>query len=132
DLVIEVGDDRGSTTARLTSEPSGLVLEVPDPATLLRCVPGRGLSRDLPVSLPAGTFADLPVRLTSGGRDLGRVHLSPTGGIRLRPSWSGVPTVARTALSYGPGRVAAAGVVGVVGAAVALVAYRLHRRHQAR
>ena len=74
--------------------------------------------------MPAGTFGDLPVRLTSGGRDLGRVHLTKAGGLRLRPSWSGVPTVARTALTYGSGRAAAAGVVI---AALAFVAYRQRR-----
>ncbi len=125
DLTIEVGDDRGSTTAHLGSDAHGLVLEVPDPATLLRCVPGRGLSRDLPVTVPGGTFADLPVRLTSRGRDLGRVRLTPGGGVRLCPSLSGIPVLTRTAL-YTP----AARVVTATALLTALAAavHRLRRR----
>ena len=126
DLTLEVGDERGSTTAHLGNGPDdGLVLEVPDPATLLRCVPGRGLSRDLPVSLPIDRLADIPVRLTSQGRDLGRVHVTSAGAVRLRPTVSGLPTLGRTALSHPTGRLAAV----VVGAGVvAAVAYLARRR----
>ncbi len=132
DLTIEVGDDRGSTTAQLSNDRDGagdgvggLVLDVPDPATLLRCVPGRGLSRDLPVSLPLARLADVPVRLTSQGRDLGLVHVTSAGQVRLRPSMSGVPTLVHTALSQRTGRLAAA-VVGA--AAVVTLAYLVRRR----
>jgi hypothetical protein len=125
DLMIEVGDERGSTTARLTNDDDGLVLEVPEPATLLRCVPGRGLTRDLPVSLPLDRLADIPVRLTSRGRDLGRVHLTSTGTVRLRPSLSGVPTVVHTALTYPPTRAAAAVLAS---GALAAAVYLLRRR----
>lgn len=80
DLDIEVGDERGWTTARLTTDDHGLVLEVVDPATLLRCVPGRGLRRDLPFSVPLARLADVPVRLTSRGRP----DIGPHSGV-LRP-----------------------------------------------
>lgn len=124
DLDIEVGDERGWTTARLTTDDHGLVLEVVDPATLLRCVPGRGLRRDLPFSVPLARLADVPVRLTSRGRELGRVHLTPAGRVRLRPTLSGVPTLARTAASYGPARLLAAATFAGLG----IVAYLARRR----
>ena len=134
DLTIEVGDERGSTIARLSNDGAGaanldgadgLVLDVTDPATLLRCVPGRGLSRDLPVSVPLDRLADIPVRLTSQGRDLGRVHVTSAGQVRMRPTLSGVPTLVRTALSQRTGRLAAA----TVGAAAAVtLAYLVRRR----
>lgn len=76
DLDVEVRDERGSTTAHLMTDDYGLVLEVADPATLLRCVPGRGLRRNLPFSLPLARLANVPVRLTTRGHELGRVHLS--------------------------------------------------------
>ena len=125
DLTIEVGDDRGSTTATLTNDAEGLVLEVPDPATLLRAVPGRGLRRDLPVDLPLERFADVPLRLRSRGRDIGSVRVVSGGGVRLRPAWSGVPTVVRTAASYGGGRALA---VGLAAGAVVAVLVVLRRR----
>ncbi len=123
-LDIEVGDKRGSTTAHLTTDDDGLVLEVADPATLLRCISGRGLRRDLPFSVPLARLADVPVRLTSRGHDLGQVHLNPAGRVRFRPTLSGVPTLARTAASYGPGRFVAAVTVTGLG----IVAYLARRR----
>ena len=126
DLTVEVGDERGSTVAHLgNGDDDELVLEVPDPATLLRCVPGRGLTRDLPVSLPLDRLLGVPLRLTSRGRDLGRVHVKADGSVRLRPSLSGLPTVARTAVSYGSGRAGAA-LLAAVG--LAAVVYAIKRR----
>ena len=124
DLDLEGGDERGSTTARLSTDDNGLVLEVADPATLLRCVPGRGLRRDLPFALPLDQLANIPVRLTSGGHDLGLAHLTPEGRVRLRPALSGVPVLVRTAASYGPGRLVAAMTVAGLG----IVAYLVRRR----
>ncbi len=124
DLTIEVGDERGSTTAHLSSDDDGLVLEVADPATLLRCVPGRGLRRDIPFSVPSAHFANVPLRVTSRGHDLARVHLTPEGRVRLRPALSGVPAFVRIAASVAPFRVAdAATIAGLV-----LVAFLLRRR----
>lgn len=133
DLTIEVGDARGSTTAHLTStsengSPAGLVLDVPDPVVLLRCVPGRGLRRELPASLPLDDVADLPVLLTSRGRDIARIHLTSAGEFRLQPYWSGVPTVIRTAASYGAGRVGTRGLVVAAAALAGVLGARWWRR----
>ena len=99
DLVLEVGDERGSTTAYLTNDESGLVLDVRDPATLLRCVSPRGRRRDLIRSSPVTRFAGIPVRVTSRGRDLGRVRLTTAGKVHARASRSGTPMLVRTAVS---------------------------------
>ncbi len=134
DLTIEVGDARGSTTAHLTSTPdqqdgpAGLVLDVPDPVVLLRCVPGRGLRRELPASLPVDQIVDLPVLLTSRGRNIGRVHVSSAGRVRLRPYWSGVPTVIRTAGSYGAGRIGTRGLLAVIALVAGVLGVRWLRR----
>lgn len=134
DLTIEVGDARGSTTAHLTTAPeqqdglAGLVLDVPDPVVLLRCVPGRSLRRELPVSLPVDQIVDLPVLLTSRGHDIGRIHINSAGHVRLRPYWSGLPTVIRTAGSYGAGRVGTKGLVAAITLVAGLFGARWWRR----
>jgi hypothetical protein len=107
DLTIEVGDERGTTTTRLTSAAEGLVLDVPDPAAALRGVPPRGRRRDLVGSSSLTRFAGIPVLVTSRGRDLGRIHLTRSGKVRLRPTLAGAPTLVRTAAAYGSGRVVA-------------------------
>lgn len=123
DLHVEVGDHRGRTTAHLTSERGGLVLDVGDPAVLFRSVPGRGLSRDLPVQVPRDLLTDLPVQLRSHGQDLGRVSLAASGRLRLRPTPAGVVVAARTGLTYGR-------TPYVLGAALALglTGWLRHRR----
>jgi hypothetical protein len=103
DLTIEVGDERGTTTTRLTSEADGLVLDVPDPSAALRGVPPRGRRRDLVGSPSLARLAGIPVRVTSRGRDLGRVHVTTSGRVRLRPTLAGAPTLVRTAVAYGSG-----------------------------
>jgi hypothetical protein len=120
DLVIEVGDERGSTTARVTSDDAGLVIDVADPAVLLRSVPRRVWPVGLGGSFPASQFAGIPARVTSRGRDLARLQLAETGRIRIRPALSGTPSLLRTAFSYRSGRIAAGLVVT---AAVAVVVY---------
>ena len=104
DLVLEVGDERGSTTAYLTTDATGLVLDVRDPATLLRCVPPRSRRRNLVRSSPVTRFAGIPVRVTSRGRDLGRVRVTTGGRVRARPSLSATPTLVRSAASYASAR----------------------------
>ena len=115
DLHAELSDHRGSTTAHLVSEREGLVLDVGDPAVLLRAVAGRGLSRDLPVQVPRELLSDLPVQLRSGGRDLGRVSLNAAGRLRLRPTGAGVLVAARTGLTYGRTPYAVGAALAVVG-----------------
>ena len=124
DLHVEVIDSRGQTTAHLSSEPAGLVLDVGDPVVLLRAIPGRGVRRDLPVQVPRELLVDLPVRLRSRGRDLGEVHVSTTGGVRWSPTPAGVLVAARTALTYGRTPY----VVGAVLAAAVLISWVTRRR----
>ncbi len=119
-LVIEVGDERGSTTARLTGDERGLVLDIPDPGTLLRCVPRSGWPDDILGASPATQLTGIPLRVTSRGRQLGRVSLSSTGKVRVRPALSGTPALARTVVGSRSGRVVAgvAALVAVVAVAV--------------
>ncbi len=93
DLTVEVSDARGSTTAHLGNGENGLVLDAPDLATLLRCLPGRGLRRDLPISVPLEQVAGLRVDVRSQGRAMGRVYVTPSGSARLRPALSAVPAL---------------------------------------
>jgi hypothetical protein len=125
DLVIEVGDDRGSTTARVTSDDAGRVIDVADLAVLLRSVPRRVWPVGLGGSFPASQLAGIPARVTSRGRDLARLHLTETGRIRVRPAMSGTPALLRTAFSYRSGRIAA-GLVLTAAAGVAVYVGR-HR-----
>lgn len=123
DLRLEIGDDRGTTAAHLWNEPDGLVLEVDQPAVLLRAVPGRGLARDLPVRLPREPFAGTSVRLRTHGHDLGLVTVSSRGRLRLRPTLKGLLVAGRTATSYGSGRrallwVGPAAVAGLAATAI--------------
>ncbi len=124
DLVIEVGDERGSTTTRLTGDESGLVLDVQDPGTLLRGVPRGGWPHDILGASPATQLTGIPLRVTSQGRQLGRVSLSSTGKVRVRPALSGTPVLVRTAVGSRTGRVAAGTAALVIVAAVAAVVLR--------
>ncbi len=120
DLAIEVGDERGTTTARITSDDAGLVIDVADPAVLLRAVPRRVWPVGLGGSFPASQFAGIPARVTSRGRDLARLRLTETGRIRVRPALSGTPALVALVVADRRGR-AAAGLL--VTAAVAAVVY---------
>ena len=130
DLHFEVSDDEGSTTAHLTSEHEGLVLDVDHLSTILRCVPGRGLTRDLPVAVPRHLFAGARLRLTSRGRDLGRVRLSPRGRIRLRPTGSGVLVAVRTAGSSARGRTVSLALATLAALFAGVTAWARRRREQ--
>ena len=93
DLSVEVSDARGSTTAHLGNGANGLVLDAPDLTTLLRCLPGRGLRRDLPISVPLEQFAGVSVDVKSRGKAMGRVYVTPSGSARLRPALTAVPAL---------------------------------------
>ena len=127
DLRLEVGDARGHTAGTLSSGPGGLVLEVDEPAVLLRSVPGRGLTRDLPLSMPPELVDGLSFRLRSRGRDLGRVRVTPAGKLRLWPTPAGLVVAGKTAASYGKGRAA---VLAAAVAAGVLTAAGLRRRRR--
>lgn len=131
DLQLTVSDARGATSAHLVSDESGLVLDVGDAATLLRCVPGRGLTRDLPVRPPIELFAGSRVRLTSQGRDLGRAMVTTRGRLRLVPTPAGVVVLSRAAgSSVGRSTAARAALVlvTVAGAAAAVVVWARRRQ----
>jgi len=119
DLVIDVGDGRGSTTARLTGDEARLFLDVPDPGTLLRCVPRSGWPDGIPGAPPVTQLAGIPLRVTSRGRQLGSVSLSSSGKVRVRPALSGTSVLVRTAVGSRTGRitVVAAALVAVTAAA---------------
>lgn len=127
DLHIEVGDDRGRTKAHLSSDSAGLVLDVDEPVVLLRSVPGRGLARDLPLTVPPELISGVSMRVRSRGRDLGRVRLTPSGAIRFRPTVGGLIVAGRTAASYGKGRSV---LFGAAAAAVALLVVGTRRRRR--
>lgn len=93
DVSLEVSDERGSTTAHLGNGATGLVLDAPDLTALLRCLPGRGLRRDLPISVPLERFAGVSVDVRSRGRMMGRVNVTPSGAARLRPALTAVPAL---------------------------------------
>ncbi len=89
DLLIEVGDSRSATSARLTAHPGDhhtLVLDVDDPVVFARCLPTREVRRDLRLPTPRGVTGAPLIRLTSRGRDLGRVRVTPSGRLRYRPA----------------------------------------------
>lgn len=97
DLSLEVSGPHGSTRAHLGNDDSGLVLDVASPATLFRSLPGRSLTRDLPISFPRDVFAGTNVRLTSQGHDLGRARLDEQGRVRLVPTPAGALVLGRAA-----------------------------------
>ena len=113
DLRVEVDDGGRLTTAHLRDEPAGLVLEMDQPAALLAAVSWRRLAGKLPVRPPRELVDGVSVRLHSHGRYLGRVRLTPTGRIRIRPTPAGLVAVVaadltrRRSLAYAGGAAAA-------------------------
>lgn len=97
DLTIEVSDARGSTTIRVGDDASGLVVDIADPTVALRCVPGRSVLSDLPITVPRDLFAGTSVLLTSKGRDLGRARLTDRGRVRFAPTPAGAVVLGRAA-----------------------------------
>lgn len=95
DLDLQVGDARGTTTARLRTEGDELVLDAEDPARLLRAVPARTVLADLPLRAPAGLFAGQRVQVRSQGANLGRLRVTDRGGVRVRPSAAGLRVAVR-------------------------------------
>lgn len=125
DLTIEVGDARGSTVARMTGGGADgeVVLDVDDLVTLVRCLPPTSLLRDLPVNMLRPQRLRVPVRLTSQGRDLGRIRLDARGRARYRASPRGVVTAGRIGLaSLHPGARTLLAGLGVTGILFALAA----------
>jgi hypothetical protein len=113
DLRVEVDDGGRLTTAHLRDEPAGLVLEMDQPAELLTAVSWRRLAGKLPVRPPRDLVDGVSVRLRSHGRDLGRVRMTRTGRIRMRPTPAGLVAVVtadptrRCSLAYAGGAAAA-------------------------
>ncbi|MEP7330537.1 MAG: hypothetical protein ABI692_00470 [Terracoccus sp.] len=97
DLSVEVSGPHGTARAHLGNDASGLVLDMAAPATLFRSLPGRSLTRDLPISFPRDVFAGTSVRLTSQGHDLGRARLDERGRVRFAPTPVGVVVLGRAA-----------------------------------
>ena len=124
DLHLEVGDGAEVTAAHLRNDPDGLVLDVDDPAVMLRAVPGRGLARDLPIKLPPELFAATPLLVRSAGRDLGWVRLSTDGKLRLRPTLAGLAVAVRTATPDRIGRPLVVSATAVVTTALLAAAVR--------
>lgn len=90
------------TNAHLGSTPNGLVLDVDEPAALLRvgesALPGyRGAARSggwrrIPgvVRLSPQVRQVVDVEVRSRGRHLGQLHMTPRGGWRFRPTVAGI------------------------------------------
>jgi hypothetical protein len=103
DLRVEVDDGGRLAAAHLRDEPAGLVLEMDQPAALLAAVSWRRLAGKLPVPPPRELVDGVSVRLRSQGMDLGRVRLTRTGRIRIRPTPAGlVAVVAADSTSRSP------------------------------
>ncbi len=128
DLSIEVNGPHGTARAHLGNDASGLVLDMAAPATLFRSLPGRSLTRDLPISFPRDVFAGTSVRLTSQGHDLGRARLDERGRVRFAPTPVGVVVLGRAAgnvLDRSQRNWLVASVLAIV---AGLVAWARHRR----
>jgi hypothetical protein len=113
DLRVEVDYGGRLTTAHLRDEPAGLLLEMDQPAALLAAVSWRRLARPLPIRPPRDLVDGVSVRLRSHGRDLGRIRMTRTGRIRIRPTPAGLVAVVaadstrRRFLAYAGGAAAA-------------------------
>lgn len=128
DLTIEVSDARGSTRIRVGDDPSGFVVDVDDPAVAVRCLPGRSVIGDLPVTVPRDLFAGTNVRLTSRGRDLGRARLTDRGRVRFAPTPAGAVVLGRAAGSTLEGPQRSWLIASVVAVVTALVVWVRRKR----
>jgi hypothetical protein len=93
DLRVEIDDGGRLTTAHLRNEPAGLVLQMDQPAALLAAMSWPRLAGRLPVLPPRDLVDGVSVRLRSHGSDQGRVRLTRTGRIRIRPTPAGLVEV---------------------------------------
>ena len=128
DLRVEVDDGGRLTAAHLRDEPAGLVLEMDQPAALLAAVSWRRLAGKLPVPPPRELVDGVSVRLRSHGMDLGRVRLTRTGRIRIRPTPAGLVAV----VAADPTRRRSLAYAGGAAVAVALATTVLRRRSRGR
>lgn len=101
DLTFAVADGQGAARARLTNRGRALVLDVEDPATLVRCLPSRHVRRDLPFAPRLSDFVGVDLVVMSHGRRLGRARISQHSRLRFRPSLAGLVTAIRLAVSVG-------------------------------
>ncbi len=124
DLRVEVDDGGRLTVAHLRDGPVGLVLEMDQPAALLAAVSWRRLAGELPVRPPPELVDGVSVRLRSHGKDLGRVRLTRTGRIRIRPTPTGLVAVVAAHLT----RRRSLAYAGGVAVALALATTLLRRR----
>lgn len=95
DLTIEIGGDGRRTRAHLSGGAGTLVLDVDDPAVLLRSLPAGGSWRRLPAAGSTDLLSSTTIRLRSGGSDLGSVRFARGHRPALRPTGSGIGVVTR-------------------------------------
>jgi hypothetical protein len=116
DLHIELSSERGSASAHLYGDGSGLVLDVDNPAALLSQARGQ----QFPLEAVRQLIPETPVSVRSQGRDLARLRLTPAGKLRIRPTPMGLGTVARMAMVSPRGRLAIGSIlVALVAAGIA-------------
>jgi hypothetical protein len=128
DLHIVLTSEHGDATAHLRGDGQELVLDVDNPAVLLH--EARRQKQRLPDLAQLG-FDRLPVRIRSGGRDLGRVWLTPGDKIHVRPTPAGLLSALSIALSDGRSRRIAIGGASVLATALAAgLVNRVHHRRR--
>lgn len=122
DLRCEVSDHRGSTTAYLHNDERGLVIDVGEPAVLVRTLPRGMVSTDLLQHL-----AGLSFRVRSDGVELATISVTHNGGTRVRPTVAGTAAAVRLLAHERPAWVVATAAV-LLGAVAALGRSLLNRR----
>lgn len=125
DLHISLTSERGDATAHLSSDGGELVLDVDNPAVLLH----EARRQKLRIPDIRGLGLDhLPVRIRSGGRDLGRVWMTPGDKIHVRPTPAGLVSALSIVLADRRGRRVAIGGSVLAAAAGTLGFLRRRRR----
>lgn len=125
DLVLEVGVGSRRTRAHLSGGPGDLMLDVDDPAVLLRSLPKGVRIYRLPAGGALNLLSDTTVRVRSGGSELGSVRFPRDRRVVVRPAAAGLLVAGRQVLSWRPVRIAG----GLL--AAALVALRVRSvRHR--